>query len=179
MVLPTMSYAPPSSIWTKARKHNVNLVIFVVSSRVHAHDHSPCVCYDFDLDVLMLQRFQPDLVGHDTLVFFCLPQALQRYTRFHRAKISAMEGGSGEHGHELGIPAWFFAEVFINISMGNFMRHHGSQNIRCQKAARDCIPMVRDVAHLQVRRQHNHRSLHFEGRSWLCPCSRGLPCIWD
>ena len=54
-----------------------------VSLCVHGHDHRPHVCYDFDLDVLMLQRFQPDLVGLDTLVLCSLLQALQWYTRLH------------------------------------------------------------------------------------------------
>ena len=56
-------------------------LIMCMSLRVHAHDHSPRVCYVFDLDVLMLQRFQPDLVGLGTLVLCSLQQALQWYTR--------------------------------------------------------------------------------------------------
>ena len=58
-------------------------LIMCVSLRVHAHDHSPRVCYVFDLDVLMLQRFQPDLVGLVTLVLCRLLQALEWFTRTH------------------------------------------------------------------------------------------------
>ena len=93
------------------------------------------------LDVLMLQRLQKDLVGLDTLVLCSLRQSLQWCTRSYRTIIWAMEKDSGEHGHELGIPAWPIAEVFINLSMGSFMRLSGRQIIEGRTAAKGCIPM--------------------------------------
>ena len=111
-----------------------------MSTHAHVCDHSPRDCYDLDF-MFILQRFEPDLVGLDTLVLCSLQQAVQRYTRSDHTIISAMARDSEEHGHELGIRAWLIAEVFVNHSLGNYMRFIGRKNIFTTEAARDCIPM--------------------------------------
>ena len=90
----------------------------------HVHIHSPRVFVSLIFMCVLIvlnQRFQRHLVGLDALVFCSLQQALQWCTRSYYTILRAMAKDSGEHGHELGNPAWPIAEVFINIFMGNFM----------------------------------------------------------